>query len=105
MAYIYWLTIFVWVPIILLWIRNWEYLIRYKRTVLYCVLWALIFSVPWDFWAIQTRIWIFPSDTNVGFWIGSIPLEEYFFIIFVTMLISTVSLLFKRRLERGMVEK
>ena len=99
MAYIYWLTIFVWIPLIFLWIQNWGYLIHYKKTVLYCALWALIFSVPWDFWAIQTRIWIFPPDTNVGFWIGGIPLEEYFFIIFVTMLVSTVTLLFKRRLE------
>jgi len=52
------------------------------------------------FWAIQTKIWIFHPDTNVGVWIGGLPLEEYFFIVFVTILISTVTLLFKHRIER-----
>lgn len=100
MEYLYWLTICVWAPLIILWARNWSYLSQYKKTVFYCIGWALLFSVPWDFWAIQTKIWIFPTDTNVGVWIGGLPLEEYFFIVFVTMLISTSTLLFKKRFER-----
>lgn len=102
MEYLYWLTIFVWTPLIVLWARNWAYLFLYKKTILYCIGWALLFSVPWDLWAILTKIWIFHPDTNVGVWIGGLPLEEYFFIVFVTMLVSTTALLFKRRLERNM---
>ena len=96
MVYIYWLTIFVWLPLIILWALNWKYLSQYKKTFLYCVIWALIFSIPWDIWAIRTDIWRFPADTNIGVLIGGLPLEEYFFMIFVTMLVSTVVLLLRK---------
>ena len=99
MAYIYWLIIFVWLPIIVLWAINWKYLSQYKKTFLYCIIWALIFSIPWDVWAVQTQIWLFPQDTNIGFWIGGLPLEEYLFMIFVTLLISTIALLLRKRVE------
>ena len=99
MAYIYWLIIFVWLPIIVLWAINWKYLSQYKKTFLYCIIWALIFSIPWDIWAVQTQIWLFPQDTNIGFWIGGLPLEEYLFMIFVTLLISTIALLLRKRVE------
>ena len=99
MAYIYWLIIFVWLPIIVLWAVNWKYLSQYKKTFLYCVIWALIFSIPWDIWAVRADIWRFPQDTNIGVLICGLPLEEYFFMIFVTMLVSTVVLLLKKYFE------
>lgn len=100
MAYIYWLSIFVWLPLIILWVINWKYLAQYKKSFLYCIIWALIFSVPWDIWAVQTKIWLFPQDTNIGFLIGDLPFEEYLFMIFVTMLISTTALLIRKRVEK-----
>ncbi len=99
MAYIYWLSIFVWLPLLILWAINWKYLARYKKTFLYCIGWALLFSIPWDIWAVQKQIWIFPHNTNIGVWIGGLPMEEYLFIIFVTMLISTTVLLLKKRIK------
>lgn len=98
MTYIYWLTIFVWLPIIVLWAINWKYLSQYKKTFLYCIIWALIFSIPWDIWAVRVDIWHFPADTNIGILIGGLPVEEYFFMIFVTMLVSTITLLLKKSL-------
>ena len=100
MEYIQWLSIFVWAPLLVLWILNWQYLSRYKQTFLYCIGFALLFSVPWDILAVQTQIWQFPQDTNLGIWISGLPLEEYLFMIFVTLLISTTTLLIKRRFER-----
>ena len=97
MAYIYWLTLFVWLPIIVLWAINWKYLSKYRKTFLYCTIWALIFSIPWDIWAVKAEIWNFPHDTNVGVLIGGLPLEEYFFMIFVTVLISTVVMLLRKK--------
>lgn len=97
MAYIHWLAIFVWLPIIVLWAINWKYLSRYRKTFAYCVIWALLFSIPWDIWAVEAQIWSFPQDTNIGLWINGLPLEEYLFMIFVTILISTIVLLFRKK--------
>lgn len=98
-SYIMWLSIFVWVPTLLLWITNFRILRQYKRTFLFCIFWALIFSVPWDWWAIKTKVWIFPQDTNLGIWFGGLPLEEYLFIIFVTFGVSTLTLVVKNRIK------
>ncbi len=100
MAYLYWLAVFVWLPLLALWILNWEYLWRYKRTLLYCVGWALVFSIPWDLWAVHTQIWLFPKDTNLGIWIAGLPVEEYLYMIFVTLLISTLVLVLKKQFEK-----
>lgn len=105
MAYLKWLTIFVWLPLFVLWATHFRILWKFKRTISFCVFWALVFSIPWDLWAIHTQIWIFPSDTNVGIWIGGIPLEEYFFIVFVTMLISTITLILRERAHHLLVEE
>ena len=99
MAYLLWLTLFVWIPLALMWLVEWRYLWRFRRVFLKFIGWALLFSVPWDFWAIQSKIWLFPPDTNVGVWIGGLPLEEYLFIIFVTLLVSTATIVVRKRLN------
>ncbi len=101
MTYIYWLSIFVWLPIVVLWVTNWKYLSKYRKTFLYCIIWALVFSIPWDIWAVKAQIWNFPQDTNVGIWVSGLPLEEYLFMIFVTVLISTVAMLLRKRLAHA----
>ena len=97
--YIKWLLIFVWLPTLILWITNFHFLKRYKRTLLFCIFWALVFSVPWDYWAIRTKIWVFPKDTNLGFLVSGLPFEEYLFIIFVTFEISTLTLVLKHNFK------
>ncbi len=96
MGYIYWLLIFVWLPLVILWLFNWKYLLQYKKIFLYCTIWALIFSVPWDIWATQSQIWKFPAGSHIGLTIGSLPIEEYLFIIFVTIFISTLVLVLRK---------
>ena len=104
MTYLYWLALFVVLPLLALWIWEWSYLIRYKLTLLYCVLLALIFSIPWDIWAVETQIWLFPADTNIGVWIAGLPLEQYLFMVLVTLLLSTITLILKKHFEtRGIV--
>lgn len=98
-TYLFWLTIFVWTPTLFLWIKNFNILRRYKRTLFFSIFGALIFSVPWDYWATKTKIWVFPQDTNLGIWLGGLPLEEYLFIIFATFEASTVTLLLKNQVK------
>jgi lycopene cyclase domain-containing protein len=80
-----------------MWAFNFEYLRRYKKTFLLSIFCALVFSIPWDLWAVRSQIWSFPENTNLGFIIADLPLEEYLFIIFVTFEISSFALLLKKR--------
>ena len=97
MTYLLWFTIFVWLPLFVFWIFNFELLRRFKKTLIFCVFWALVFSVPWDIWAVRTKIWVFPPENNLGILIGGLPLEEYLFIIFVTLWVSTITLILREK--------
>lgn len=103
MSYLWWLTLFVFVPQAIL-LTQFRILLRYWRTLLFCILWSLAFGAPWDIWAVNTKIWTFPDDTNVGLWVG-IPLEEYLFIVFVTLLVSSITLVVRARLGKWLVDE
>ena len=101
LSYLKWLTIFVWIPTLVLWVWNFRVLKRYKKTLLICVGCALLFSIPWDLWAIGTHIWIFPPENIVGIWLFGIPLEEYLFITTVTVEICTLTLVLKYTVRKA----
>lgn len=99
MAYLIWLSIFVWLPTLLLFIFNFKLLWKYKITLLHVMFFALIFSIPWDLLAVNTHIWFFPTSNNLGIFIGGLPLEEYLFIICVALFAGCLTIIAKYRLS------
>ena len=96
-SYIYWLIIFVLAPTAIFWIAYPFVIKKYYRTLLLCFICALIFSIPWDIWAQKTNIWYWPANKVIGIYFLGLPLEEYLFIVFVTILISTVVLILREK--------
>ncbi|KAJ5561375.1 phytoene synthase [Penicillium sp. DV-2018c] len=45
---------------------------------------AVIWTIPWDSYLIQTRIWTYPADSVIGYTLFKIPLEEVFFFVIQT---------------------
>lgn len=91
----------MWLPTIILWFLFPLVFKKYWKVLVMCALWALVFSVPWDIWAKRTRIWDWPAENVLGIYIQGLPLEEYFFIIFVTVLISTITLVFYQKSKKN----
>ena len=104
MDYLLWLAIFVWAPLALLWLTSFRILWRCKRTIAFCMVWALVFSIPWDLWAVKTEIWRFPAESNLGLWVFGLPLEEYLFITTVTAFLASLVLVLKGRAARWLVD-
>ena len=100
LAYLIWLAIFVWAPLFVLWAGNLRLVRRHMKTLAACVVCALAFAVPWDSWATARGMWSFPSNNVVGIYLINLPIEEYFFIIFVTLLSATATLILRERLLR-----
>lgn len=92
--YLIWLCIFVWLPTILLWIKFYRILIPLKRVFLYAIIGSLVIAGVWDYIAIKENIWYFPEGRILKLWILGLPIEEWFFIIFVTLFISTITVIF-----------
>ena len=98
MTYLFWLLVFLWGPQLVLFLFYGPMLWRYRKTLILCMISALIFSVPWDWWAISSGTWMFPAGGNLGVRIGASPLEEYLFIIFATLFMSSITLVLRNLL-------
>lgn len=98
-SYLVWLAIFVWLPTAVIWMVSFELLWRYKITMLHVMVFSLIFSVPWDIFAIRNEIWFFPPESNIGVVIGSLPLEEYLFMVTVGLMVASVTVVAKYKLR------
>ncbi len=91
-----WLLVFVIVPLIFLFVRFKE-LKRYKLTFLFAVIGSTIFSLPWDYIAINEKIWYFTEPHIFGFWLLGLPIEEWIFIVFVTLLFSAITIIIYKK--------
>ena len=50
------------------------------------VLMAVIYTTPWDNYLVATRVWYYNPNLVTGLVIGYVPIEEYTFFIFETVL-------------------
>lgn len=100
MQYLLWLSLFVWLPIAMIWGFNHALLWKYRRTLLYAMFFALVFSVPWDIYAVLTKIWFFPPEGNAGIFLLGLPIEEYLFITTTTLMLASVTIVAKYRLMK-----
>src|SRR3989344_6039727 len=81
--YLFWLLIFVILPLIILYLLNFNYLKKYNFVFLLAITCSLIFAFPWDLIAIYENIWYFTEPQILGTWFLGLPIEEYLFIIFL----------------------
>jgi lycopene cyclase domain-containing protein len=95
--YLLWLLIFVFSPLVILWIIRFKDLRQYKIIFFLAPIGSIIFSFPWDYVAIKERIWYFTEPHIVGIWLLGLPIEEWLFIIFVTLLFSTATILLYKK--------
>jgi len=65
MSYPLWLIFFLFIPSAILWFFYFKLLRRYWKTFLYAIFFALVFSIPWDTFAVKNNIWFFPKE---GIW-------------------------------------
>ncbi len=100
-VYLIYLSIFFVFPVLILgWITRKE-LIKYKRTLLWCLIFVYTFGFIWDWIAVQTGVWGYDSAEKIGIGLGGIPIEEFIgFYLFGTLFIAFVIVLVRRRFNR-----
>lgn len=88
-----WILLFAVLPVVALFIIKFKVLKKYKLIFLFTIIGSFIFSIPWDYIAIKEKIWYFAEPHIFGLWILGLPIEEYLFIIFETMLFTIITIL------------
>lgn len=96
-VYLLYLLIFFAVPVIILgWVQRKE-LVRYRRTVFWCLLFVYTVGWFWDWLAFRTGVWRYDSAETVGIWVDGIPVEEFigFYILGTLLLVNVTFMIVK----------
>jgi len=67
-----------------------EHLFRSLKARIICAIIALLSITAWDLYAIPRRHWIFTGQGISGIYFGPIPIEEFFWALFVPYLWVTI---------------
>jgi lycopene cyclase domain-containing protein len=93
-AYTLWILIFLVLPILVLFSVHFALLKHYFRIYLVALFGAFSVSVIWDALSFGKRIWYFPPSSTLGIHFFSIPFEEYVFLILMTILFTSLTIIF-----------
>lgn len=99
-SYIIWLTIFVWLPLAILWSVYPFVIQKYWKIVFSMASLSCLGGIPWDLWAVHKGIWYWTAGKTIGLSWLVLPLEEYLFIFFVPMLVATLTIIFYKKLKQ-----
>lgn len=91
LTYIYWLLLFIVLPLALLAICQWRILWAQRRALGLALLGAAVGGWAWDALAVQLGAWYYQEGNITGIWIGGLPLEEWLWIAGVTLLFGAVT--------------
>ncbi|MGB4076841.1 MAG: lycopene cyclase domain-containing protein [Minisyncoccia bacterium] len=92
-SYPLWLLLYAVLPNVLVWMFWYKTLRPHVRVVGVTILGGLLVGVPWDYLSIRDGIWTFPPENTIGWWAIGLPIEEWLFIILVTLLFASVTIL------------
>lgn len=80
-----------------MWVFNWRYLIKYKKTLVLITIASFVWGLIFDIVASSVlQLWFYNDNLNIYF-LG-LPLEEYIFLIFVPPGLVSLFLLVRRRI-------
>ena len=97
-VYLIFLLLFFGLPLLVIgWFVRRE-LRRYRRTVLWCLVFVYTIGWFWDWLSIKTGVWRYDSAETVGFWLGGMPVEEFigFYVLGSLLIVGVVFSVLKR---------
>ncbi|MBP9690622.1 lycopene cyclase domain-containing protein [Candidatus Woesebacteria bacterium] len=100
MEYTIWLFISAGVPLIYLFLKYGDLLLKYRFTLVLVVLLSLLIHGAWDIYAVSTNIWSFPAGTNLGIYIVNLPIEEWLYTTLVPLFGACITVVVKYKFNR-----
>ncbi len=92
LTYLIWLGLFIGLP--LLGLLYWRQRLWHQRRALgWTTLGSLVGGWAWDMLAVRFNLWYYEADHIVGLWFGGLPLEEWLWIVGVTLLFGGLTVI------------
>ena len=97
LTYIIWLMLFVGLPLLALIAAARGALWRHQRALAWTLAGALAGGWAWDAGIVVLGTWDYDPNNIVNIWIAGLPLEEWLWIIGVTLMFATITILLEER--------
>jgi lycopene cyclase domain-containing protein len=96
-TYLVWLALFVGLPLLGLTVCCRKVLWRQRRAIAWVLAGSLVGGWAWDALAVRFGLWTYDPDAIVGWWFLGLPLEEWLWIVGVTLLFAWLTLILAAR--------
>lgn len=93
-SYLFYMLIFTFVPIGILWAKNFRFLKKNVRIILLAAFIGVIYQIIADPFAEKWGAWFFTKEKILDIWILNFPIENVIFMILVSIAISSAVLTF-----------
>jgi lycopene cyclase domain-containing protein len=101
LTYIIWLALFIGLPLLALLIAARRALWRQRRALGWVLAGALVGGWAWDALAVRLGSWYYEPGNILNAWVGGLPIEEWLWILGVTLLFGCVTVVVEERSRRG----
>jgi lycopene cyclase domain-containing protein len=101
LTYMIWLALFIGLPLLALLVAARRAIRRRWRALAWATLGALVGGWAWDALAVRLGAWYYDPNNIVNVWVGGLPLEEWLWIMGVTLLFGAVTVVVAERTERN----
>ena len=99
LTYIFWLALFIGLPLLALAAYARRALWRRRRALGLALLGALAGGWAWDALAVRLGAWYYDPSNILGSWIGGLPIEEWLWIAGVTLLFGCITVVVAERVN------
>lgn len=100
-TYVIWLGLFIGLPLLALAVAARRPLWRQRRALALTLAGALAGGWAWDALAVRLGAWYYDPGFILGWWLGGLPIEEWLWIVGVTLLFACVTVVIAESEDRG----
>lgn len=99
-SYLRWLLVFAVLLVLILVILKFDLIRTFRKVLFFTLIGSLVFALPWDLIAIKEKIWYFEKPHILGIYFLTLPIEEWIFIVFETLLFAIITIIIWEKLGR-----
>ena len=100
LTYIIWLALFIGVPLLALLFAARGAFWRKWRALAWVLAGALVGGWAWDAGIVRLGAWYYDPNNILGLWIAGLPIEEWLWIVGVTLLFGALTIVLEERTRK-----